>query len=100
MPGVPPERRVLVQVREKVEGGTLKVNLSTLPEQKEYLRRIGNGNVSAGFRKVMGLVGTLCAHFDLIEEGFECVLQKHGPFDRAADFDDLVNAIKACCTSS
>lgn len=34
--------------------GKERLKLSMLAEQKELLRRIGDGNVSAGFRRVLG----------------------------------------------
>jgi sugar diacid utilization regulator len=61
--------------------GKERLKLSMLKEQKELLRRIGEGNVSAGFRRVLGALESAvnvlnCAKF-----------QK--PSETVADYDDI-----------
>ena len=75
--------RARVLLRQKVDGKAHTASLSTLPEQKEYLGRLGDGNISAGFRKVLDLVDDLHAADAFLEDVGTCVPEKDAEEYRA-----------------
>lgn len=78
-------RRVSLPIHE----GDETMNLSMLPAQREYLGLIGDGNRSAGFRKVLAFVDLAITVAPTLDDVFDFV-----PEEYLVDLKSLILAIK------
>lgn len=83
--------RVIVQVRENQTPA--QMSLSTLPEQREFLRRLGDGNVSAGFRKLFAVIEILKDNVGLLER-IEDFVRIEGSQDHVTQFRKIIDHIR------
>jgi len=73
----------------RVASGKDCLKLSVLPEQKEYLRRIGVGNISEGFRQVLEAANTLTGKMALLDKVGELVMV-HGTEEQSQAFKEAL----------
>ena len=80
----------------------LQLNLSCLPAQRDYLEGIGNGNRSAGFRKVLAFINMAIMAKDALDLAIDALVDDSNSYtndeDRhnaaLADLESLFDAIK------
>lgn len=66
--------RVQLQMMQMIDGEKVKVNFSLLPEQRDYLSALGDGNASEGYRIVLENALSLIAALPALDTIAETVM--------------------------